>query len=57
MKIELGAKINFILDRNVEGEGIVKAIYSHTVEVELTCPCKEYDDGAIILVDHSEIVW
>jgi hypothetical protein len=57
MKIELNEKINFLLDRNVEGEGIVKAIYSHTVEVELTSPCKEYNDGVMILVDHSEIVW
>jgi hypothetical protein len=57
MKIELGEKIKFLLDGNVEAQGIVKAIYSHTVEVELTSPCKEFDAEAMILVDHSEIVW
>ena len=56
VKIELGKKINFLLDGKVKGQGIVKATYSHTVEVELTSPCKEFDAGVMILVDHSEIV-
>ena len=60
VQIEFGKKINFPLDGKVKGQGIVKATYSHTVEVELTSPltspCKEFDAGVMILVDHSEIV-
>lgn len=49
-------QIKFRLDGRWDGEGRVKAIYSHTVEVELTKPCKEFDTGVMVIVDHSEIV-
>ena len=48
-------KIKFKLDGNWEGEGLVKAIYSHSVEVELTSDCKEFSKGCTILVDNKEI--
>ena len=55
MKIEIGQNIKFKLDNNWEGEGVVRAVYSHSVEVELSKPCKEFDSGVMILVGRDEI--
>ena len=55
-KFTCGSPVKFLLDGKREGQGIIRAIYSHTLEVELTAPCKEFDTGVVILVDYDEIV-
>lgn len=55
MKHEFGTKISFRLDGNWHGEGIIKQVFSHVYEVELTVPCKEFDAGCMILVEHKEV--
>lgn len=51
-------KVNFRLDGNQahEGSGIVKSIHNHEIKVELTKPCKEFDVGAMILIDKNELI-
>jgi hypothetical protein len=49
-------KVKFLLDGVHPGEGIVLAVYQHSIEVDLTKPCKEFDAGVVIIVDISEIV-
>jgi hypothetical protein len=49
-------KISFVLDGNWRGQGVIKVIYGHSVEVELSCDCKEFPKGAMIIVSKREIV-
>ena len=56
-KSKFGDVVEFELDGNPlhKGTGVVKVINSRTYEVELLTPCKEFDAGVMLIVDHSEI--
>ena len=50
-----GEKIEFKLDGNWSGEGTIVNVWSHSYEVELTKPCKEYPIGMLLLVYKEEV--
>jgi len=54
--IEFGQKVEFILDYNWEGEGIIHGIWGNHVVVELSKPCKEFGIGEMLIVGHDELV-
>jgi hypothetical protein len=56
MKFSYNQLITFKLDGHWYGNGRIKVINSHSVEVELTNPCKEFPKGTMLIVDNSEVV-
>ena len=48
--------VSFRLDGNWAGSGFVQVINEHSVEVRLLTDCKEFPEGSMLIVDHSEII-